>query len=152
MSFHHGVQRYIDRSLRVAHPESIHTIPDNFIFSQNLLDTDSRVTPNSLFEHQLDDTSVFMTPQEKIVSMRKRNGKIAESPEYLQGRLAYLREINKLVNTAREFDSFVDQQDIFPNGPFRNAIYAKYLAGQERIADAQLQEGMYLERNAGRAI
>ena len=150
MNKHHGVHRYIDRTLRVAHPESMHTVPDNFIQGKFLLDTDSRVTPNSLFEHQLDDTSMFYHPQERIVSMRERNGQIVEAPKYLRARLQKLRDINKYINYVREFDDYVDQFDAFPNGPFRDALYAQHLENQEKIMEAMIREARYINRGEPR--
>ena len=140
MSSFHGINSHLDQSIRVAHPESIHTIPHPFFSDRKILDTSARVTPNSLFEHQLDDTSMFYTPIEKIVTARK-GGRIEDPPPYLLGRLEYLRQINKIVNKTKPSLKFIDSENIFPNGPFRDAVIARRFETQDRVRASIESEG-----------
>ncbi len=147
MNRHHGIQRHLDQTLKVAHPENPNMVPNTeFLFARGTLDTDSRVTPNSLFEHEMDDTSMFLTPMERVVTLRKRNGRIVEAPEYLQARLAYLRGINALQVEQMKTDDFVNQEDVFPNGAFRNALIARYLDQEDLISETVNRELQFVQR------
>ena len=104
--------------------------PNNF--SQKL-DTRSRVTPNSNFEHELDDTSMLINDRNKQVDMREQNGTVADPPYYVKPKLEYLRKIAQLQEEQNKFPKAA----VFPNGFYRNIL-------NEQTLDFSRAEGLAL--------
>ena len=128
MKKHIGRQKYLDKTIKVAFPENPNTIPSGtFNFKRRKLDTDSRVTPNSLLEHELDSTSMYLNPREKVYQLRVRNGKIKDPPFYLKDKIELLKAIGKLQDSQTQFPNIA----VFPNGYFRQMALEEMLARQE---------------------